>query len=131
VYARTHTAGREPVYWIEYWYRHHPPRLPPPGRAARDFYTPWRGACTEAKVPGHLFDDLRRTAVRNLERAGVPRSWATKLTGLKTEAVYRRYAIVSEADLRDAVGRRAALATGTKPARIATSAAAAENCRDA
>ena len=40
--------------------------------------------------------------MRNLERAGVSRSVAMKLTGHKTEAVYRRYAIVSDADLRDA-----------------------------
>ena len=37
---------------------------------------------------------LRRTAVRNLERAGVPRSVAMQLTGHRTEAVYRGYAIV-------------------------------------
>jgi len=41
-------------------------------------------------------------AVRNLERAGVSRSVAMKMTGHKTEAVYRRYAIVSEQDLREA-----------------------------
>jgi hypothetical protein len=42
---------------------------------------------------------LRRSAVRNLERAGVPRATAMKLVGHKTEAIYRRYAIVVESDL--------------------------------
>ena len=55
--------------------------------------------------------DLRRTAVRNLERAGVSRSVAMKLTGHKTEAVYRRYAIVSESDLSDGVKKLESLLT--------------------
>ena len=40
--------------------------------------------------------------VRNMEQAGVPRSVAMKLTGHRTEAVYRRYAMVSPADLKAA-----------------------------
>jgi len=43
--------------------------------------------------------DLRRSAVRNLQRAGVPRSVAVKLTRHKTESVYRRDAIAEERDL--------------------------------
>jgi integrase len=54
-----------------------------------------------AGCPTMIPHDFRRTAVRNLERAGVSRSVAMQLTGHKTEAVYRRYAIVSERDLGD------------------------------
>lgn len=72
------------------------------GQPRREFRKAWASACAAAGVPGMLKHDLRRTAVRNLERRGVPRSVATKLTGHKTEAVYRRYAIVSDADLREA-----------------------------
>jgi integrase len=77
------------------------------GRQISDFYGAWRAACRRAGVPGRIFHDFRRTAVRNLERAGVPRSIAMKLTGHKTEAVYRRYAIVSEADLAEGVAKLA------------------------
>ncbi len=49
--------------------------------------------------------DFRRTAVLNIERAGVLRLAAMKLTGHKTESVYRRYAyaIVSESDFAEGV----------------------------
>lgn len=86
------------------------------GDPIKSFRGAWSKACAAAGVPGRIFHDLRRTAVRNLERAGVPRSVAMKLTGHKTEAVYRRYAIVSDADLREAAEKLAAVsepATGT------------------
>jgi hypothetical protein len=54
-------------------------------------------------VPGRIFHDLRRPAVRKLERTGAPRPVAMKLTGHNTEAVYRWYAIVCEADLAEGV----------------------------
>jgi integrase len=57
------------------------------------------------RYDGLLFHDLRRSAVRNLERSGVPRSVAMQITGHRTEAVYRRYAIVSESDMSEAVVR--------------------------
>ena len=79
------------------------------GRPIRDLYKRWREACQAAKASGRLIHDLRRTAVRNLERAGVPRSVAMKLTGHKTEAVYRRYAIVAKQDLTEGVSKLARL----------------------
>jgi integrase len=79
------------------------------GRRILDYRGAWLKACAEAKLPGKLVHDFRRTAVRNLERASVPRSVAMKLTGHKTEAIYRRYAIVSPADLNAGVEKLARL----------------------
>lgn len=75
----------------------------------RESADPITGKLQRASIP----HDFRRTAVRNLERAGVARSVAMKLTGHRTEAVYRRYAIVSEADLTSGVERLAALPSRT------------------
>jgi hypothetical protein len=44
------------------------------------FIKAFKTACMKAGCPGRIPHDLRRTAVRNLERAGVPRSVAMKLT---------------------------------------------------
>ena len=78
------------------------------GRPLKRFRKAWQQACTAAGVPGRILHDVRRTAVRNLERAGIPRSVAMKMVGHKTESVYRRYAIVDEAMLRDAAVKLAA-----------------------
>ena len=79
------------------------------GEPIKGFRRAWKTACRNAGLPGRLLHDLRRSAVRNLERAGVSRSVAMKMTGHKTEAVYRRYAIVSESDLREAATKLAAI----------------------
>ncbi len=72
------------------------------GKPVKDFRKAWETACESVGLAGRVFHDLRRTAVRGMERKGIPRSVAMKLTGHKTEAIYRRYAIVSESDLREA-----------------------------
>jgi hypothetical protein len=60
-----------------------------------------------------------------LERAGVPRSVAMQLTGHKTEAVYRRYAIVSERDLSEGVAKLAHVHESPAPRTVLPFTAAA------
>ena len=71
-------------------------------------YVPWRAACKKVGVLGadgrpKRPHDFRRSAVRALEVGGVPRSIAKRLVGHKTDAMYARYSITTEADLRNAV----------------------------
>jgi integrase len=71
-----------------------------------DFRDAWTKACTAAKVPGLLFHDLRRSAVRNMEKSGeVTPAVAMKITGHKTDSVYRRYRIVDESDIERALAK--------------------------
>jgi integrase len=75
------------------------------GKRMHDVRHAWDSACIRAGFPGRLLHDMRRSAVRNLERDGVPRSAAMAMVGHKTESVYRRYAIVDAALLRDAAAK--------------------------
>ena len=58
-------------------------------------------ACVGVGLPGLLFHDLRRSAARNFERAGIPRSVAMKLGGW-SDKMYSRYAIGAESELASA-----------------------------
>ncbi len=77
------------------------------GKTISDYHGSWRKATKALGMAGKIPHDFRRTAVRNLERAGVPRSVAMKLVGHKTESIYRRYAIVAKQDLVDGLKRLA------------------------
>ena len=72
------------------------------GKQIENFYGTWKNACDAAKVPGRLIHDLRRTAIRNLVRAGVSEGVAMKMCGHKTRAIFDRYNVTSERDLRAA-----------------------------
>ena len=100
------------------------------GTAVRDFRKTWWAACIRSGVGGMLcsrclgpvkgkkceacgseshvyqgliFHDLRRTAARNLRRAGVAEGVIQKIGGWRTRSVFERYAIVTQSDISDAM----------------------------
>jgi integrase len=74
----------------------------------KSFYKAWKTACRAAGCPGRIVHDFRRTAVRNLERAGVPRSTAVRMVGHRTMEIYNRYAITDHAMLQEGSAKLAA-----------------------
>jgi integrase len=73
------------------------------GAAVGDFRKAWRQACKAAKLPGLLVHDLRRSAIREMDKAGVRQTVAMRVSGHKTTSTWRRYRITDADEVQKAL----------------------------
>jgi integrase len=76
-----------------------------PGGHIKKFDASWKSAVKRAGYPDLLFHDLRRSATRNMRKAGIDQALRMKISGHKTDSMERRYNIVDVQDIKEA-GRK-------------------------
>jgi len=76
-----------------------------PGSHSKKFEASWKAAVDRAKCPELLFHDLRRSATRNMRKAGIEQSLRMKISGHKTDSMERRYNIVDVQDIKEAAAK--------------------------
>jgi integrase len=101
-------ARNAPLYgelraWFEVAYSARDPKCPFivswKGRGITEVKTAWKKARERAGVPALLIHDLRRTAVRNMIRAGISEKRAMEISAHKTNNMFKRYNITDERDI--------------------------------
>jgi integrase len=109
--AKGKKARTLPIYgdmreWLEWQAKHKAPGCDLVfhwnGKPIGSHVKGWKRGCKDAGLEDLSRHDLRRSAIRNMERAGIPRHVAMGFSGHKTESTYRRYDIVVNEDLKSA-----------------------------
>jgi integrase len=89
-------------------------------KPVKDFRSSWQKACKDAGIGPRRFHDLRRSAIRNMVRAGVSEHTAMRISGHRTRSVFDRYDVISNADVKEAAERTAAYLDGAKSTKSVT-----------